>query len=44
MTVELVAHDARPRCAGPEFDALVDAVADGTADPYEAAARLLGLR
>jgi LAO/AO transport system kinase len=44
VTVELVAHEALARCAGPEFDALVDAVADGTTDPYEAAARLLGPR
>jgi LAO/AO transport system kinase len=44
VAVELVAHDALARCNGPEFDALVDAVACGSTDPYEAAARLLGSR
>ncbi len=41
VTVELVAQDALARCTGPRFDALVDAVAAGTADPYEAAHELL---
>jgi LAO/AO transport system kinase len=41
VTVELRAQDALARCTGPAFDALVDAVADGTTDPYAAARQLL---
>ncbi len=41
VAVELVAREALDRCKGAEFDALVDAVAVGSIDPYAAAARLL---
>jgi len=41
VTVELRAQDSLARCQGAEFDALVDAVAEGTIDPYAAARQLL---
>jgi LAO/AO transport system kinase len=42
VAVELVSQRALERCHGAAFDALVDSVAHGAADPYEAAARLVG--
>jgi LAO/AO transport system kinase len=41
VAVELVAQDALARCQGAAFDALVNAVAEGTTDPYAAARELL---
>jgi LAO/AO transport system kinase len=42
VAVELLAQRALDACRGAEFDALVDAVATGSTDPYDAAQRLLG--
>jgi LAO/AO transport system kinase len=42
LVVARLAAQASERCAGPAFDALVEAVAARDVDPYTAATRLLG--